>query len=132
MWSLISSGLIAAFLVTGGIYFFGVTEGLLGGSKASRRVSKQSGGYYDTQYYGGQYGDPYGGQYGGQYQDRWGRRQDGVSQQLDKIMSALSVDSVQVSVELMLTDGVLTSVIMTGYCVRYKARHPRQPLLGEG
>lgn len=95
VWSLISSGLIAAFLVTGGIYFFGVTEGLLGGSKASRRVSKQSGGYYDTQYYGGQYGDPYGGQYGGQYQDRWGRRQDGVSQQLDKIMSALSVDSVQ-------------------------------------
>ena len=72
---------------------FGLSESLLGASRVSRRVSKQSGGYYDGHHY-------YGGHYEGQHQDRWGRRQEGVSHQLAKIMAALSVDSVQVGVNL--------------------------------
>ena len=92
VWSVVGSGLIAAVLVTAGVYVFGLSESLLGASRVSRRVSKQSGGYYDGhQYY-------YGGHYEGQHQDRWGRRQEGVSHQLAKIMAALSVDSVQVGV----------------------------------
>ena len=89
---MVSSGLIAAILVTAGVYVFGLSESLLGASRVSRRVSKQSGGYYDGQHH------YYGGHYGGQHQDRWGRRQEGVSHQLAKIMAALSVDSVQVGV----------------------------------
>ena len=94
VWSVVSSGLIAAVLVTVGVYVFGLSESLLGASRVSRRVSKQSGGYYDGQHH------YYGGHYEGQHQDRWGRRQEGVSHQLAKIMAALSVDSVQVGVNL--------------------------------
>jgi len=91
VWSTVGSGLIAALLVTAGVYVLGLGgEGLLGGSRVSRRVS--SGGHYDGHYDGQHH---YGGHYGGQHQDRWGRRQEGVAHQLAKIMSALSVDSVQ-------------------------------------
>ena len=94
VWSVVGSGLIAAVLVTAGVYVFGLSETIVGTSKVSRRVSKQSAGYYDGQYsYGGHYGGQH--QYGG-HEDRWGRRQEGVSHQLAKIMAALSVDSVQV------------------------------------
>lgn len=93
VWSVVGSGLIAAVLVTAGVYVFGLSETIVGTSKVSRRVSKQSAGYYDGQYsYGGHYGGQH--QYGG-HEDRWGRRQEGVSHQLAKIMAALSVDSVQ-------------------------------------
>ena len=97
VWSVVGSGLIAALLVTAGVYVLGLGEGLLGGSRVSRRVS--SGGHYDGQHH-------YGGHYGGQYQDRWGRRQEGVGQQLAKIMAALSVDSVQVTINLTIASGV--------------------------
>ena len=94
VWSVVGSGLIAAVLVTAGVYVFGLSETIVGTSKVSRRVSKQSAGYYDGQYsYGGHYGGQH--QYGG-HEDRWGRRQEGISHQLGKIMAALSVDSVQV------------------------------------
>ena len=95
VWSVVGSGLIAALLVTAGVYVLGLGEGLLGGSRVSRRVSS-----------GGHYGGHYDGHYGGQYQDRWGRRQEGVGQQLAKIMAALSVDSVQVTINLTIASGV--------------------------
>ena len=123
VWSVVGSGLIAALLVTAGVYVLGLGEGLLGGSRVSRRVS--SGGHYDGQHH-------YGGHYGGQYQDRWGRRQEGVGQQLAKIMAALSVDSVQVTITLTIASGVRIILMnVTGSCVRGKARHPRAPLLSE-
>ena len=98
VWSVVGSGLIAAVLVTAGVYALGLSEGLLGDSRVSRRVSKQSGAYYDGHYdglYAG-YDGHYDGHYGGQHQHRWGRRQEGLSQQLARIMGALSVESVQV------------------------------------
>ena len=39
VWSVVGSGLIAALLVTAGVYVLGLGEGLLGGSRVSRRVS---------------------------------------------------------------------------------------------
>ena len=93
---MVGSGLIAAVLVTAGVYVLGLSESLLGTSQVSRRVSKQSAGYYDGQHhYGGHY-DGHHHHSGGQHEDRWGRRQEGVSHQLGKIMAALSVDSAQV------------------------------------
>ena len=81
-----SSGLIAAVLVTGALYLIG-SGGLLGGEQVVRRQSQ-------VQYPGhGQYHDQYPGHYTGH---RWSRRQEGVVQRLEKILSFLSPDSLQV------------------------------------
>jgi len=85
VWSIVSSGLIAAVLVTGALYLIG-SGGLLGGEQVVRRQSQ-------VQYPGhGQYHDQYPGHYTGH---RWSRRQEGVVQRLEKILSFLSPDSLQ-------------------------------------
>ena len=90
VWSVVGSGFIAAVLVTGVVYLIGA-DGLLK-SKERRRISSSSSSYY--------YPDPYQYQYHQQYgQDRWGRRQDGFIHQMEKILSFLSVEAMQVSVE---------------------------------
>ena len=82
VWSVISSGLIAAVLVTGALYLVG---GDLLDRQVSRRVSKEQ-----QYYHGGHY------THGAHGQDRWGRRQDTVLHRVEKILSFLSVDSLQV------------------------------------
>ena len=73
VWSIVGSGFIAAILVTGAIYLIGAT-GLIN-TQVTRRVS------------------PYTGQVSG---DRWGRRQESLLHQTDKILSFLSADTIQV------------------------------------
>ena len=80
-WSIVSGGFIAAVLVTGVVYLIGV-DGLLN-TKERRRISSSP--YYPDQYQYQQYG-----------QDRWGRRQDGFVHQMEKILSFLSVEAMQV------------------------------------
>ena len=81
---MISSGLIAAVLVTGALYLVGGTGGSLLDSQERRRVSKETHGYY-------------GGYYSAHGQgDRWGRRQDSVLHKMGTILSFLSVESLQV------------------------------------
>ena len=84
-WSIVSGGFIAAVLVTGVVYLIGV-DGLLN-TKERRRISSSP--YYPDQYQYQQYG-----------QDRWGRRQDGFVHQMEKILSFLSVEAMQVPIDV--------------------------------
>ena len=68
------SGFIAAILVTGAIYLIGAT-GLIN-TQVTRRVSGAAPGQVT--------------------QDRWGRRQESLLHQTDKILSFLSADTIQV------------------------------------
>ena len=83
---MVTSGLLAAVLVTAALYLVGA-GGLLHSSRASRRVTSDlHGGYY-------------GGWHGAAYQDRWGRRQEQPGpDSLDTLLALLSVDSIQVSI----------------------------------
>ena len=87
-WSVVTSGLLAAVLVTAALYLVGA-GGLLHSSRASRRVTSDlHGGYY-------------GGWHGAGHQDRWGRRQEQPGpDSLDTLLALLSVDSIQVSIQI--------------------------------
>jgi len=91
VWSIIGSGFIAAILVTGAIYLIGIGATGLIDTQVTRRVSSP----------------------GQVTQDRWGRRQESLLHQTDKILSFLSADTIQ-----NLSNNIKDEILNSLYSVR--------------